>query len=484
MGSAPGFMDIPRRTAGYRDRGERLQDWKEVEHAPGDDLIRKQAERCMNCGTPFCHAFGCPLANLIPDIHERVQQGRWRDALDLLLATGGFPEFTGRICPALCEGSCVLGINRDPVTIRAIERAVIEKGFAEGWVMPRPPVSRLGPRVAVIGSGPAGLAVADALNHIGYGVTLYDMAARAGGILRYGIPEFKLEKSVVDRRVRLMEAEGVRFELGLKAGEDVSARYLLSRFDAVCLTGGAREPRDLNVPGRELKGVHWAMDYLRWQNMRLDGDVLTPEQDVTAAGRHVVVIGGGDTGADCLGTALRQGARSVRQYEILPEPPPTRSIDTPWPMWPVQRRDSSSHQEGGERRWCVSTRAILGKDGRVAGVRGIDVRWTAGAAGRPAMQECPGTEFEVPADLVLLALGFAGPRKSRLLSDLGVAYDMRGQVAKDEHHMCSVAGVFAAGDLACGASLVVRAIADGRAAAESIHAWLSRGGRGQMAAGR
>lgn len=477
MDSVTNFVDIPRRTAGYRDCAARVHDWKEVENPPDAEQIRQQASRCMDCGTPFCHGCGCPLANLIPETNELVSHGRWRDALDLLLSTNNFPEFTGRICPALCEGSCVLGIHHEAVTIRNIELAIIEKGFAEGWVVPRVPCKRLDRRVAVIGSGPAGLAVADSLNHIGYAVTVYDMAAHAGGILRYGIPEFKLEKRIVDRRVRLMEAEGVQFELGVKAGDDISARYLQSRFDAVCLTGGAREPRDLNVPGRDLKGVYFALDFLRWQNMRLDGDPLTPEQDVSAMGKHVVIIGGGDTGADCLGTSLRQGAKSVRQYEIMPEPPMLRAASTPWPMWPHMRRDSSSHKEGGERRWCVTTHAIMGADGRVTGLRGGEVQWVAGTGGRLEMRACLGTEFEVPADMVLLAMGFTGPRQSRLLADLGVAFDGRGNVAKDAQHMSSVPGVFAAGDVARGASLAVRAITDGRATAESMHVWLSSASR-------
>jgi len=475
MDDAPDFVRIPRQAPGYRDPAERLRDWHEVELPLGDGTIRQQASRCMDCGTPFCMACGCPLSHPIPEIHECVVQERWREALDLLMSASCFPEFTGRVCPGLCEGSCVLGINRDPVTIRSIERAVIEKGFAEGWVVPRVPANRLPCQVAIIGSGPAGLAAADLLNRIGYGVTVYDQAARAGGILRYGIPEFKLEKRIVDRRVALMAAEGVRFELGVRVGEDLSARYLLSRFDAVCLTGGAREPRDLNVSGRELKGVHFAMEYLRRQNMRLEGVRLAEEQDLTAAGRHVAVIGGGDTGADCLGTALRQGALTVRQYEILPEPPLERSDTTPWPLWPLRRRDSSSHQEGGERRWSVATRALLGDaDGRVRALRGMRVEWTTGPDGRPCMRDCPDGGFEDAADLVLLALGFSGARKSRLLSDLGVAYDEHGRVGIDDGHMTRVPGIFAAGDLACGASLVVRAFADGRAAAEGMHAWLSR----------
>lgn len=476
MGKPGAFIDVPRQAAGYRDVARRLKDWAEVERLPGEAQICEQASRCMDCGTPFCHGCGCPLANLIPETNELVNQGRWRDALDLLLSTSNFPEFTGRVCPALCEGACVLGINKEPVTIRSIELAIIERGFQEGWVVPRPPATRLGPRVAVIGSGPAGLAVADTLNHIGYDVTVYDAASHAGGILRYGIPEFKLEKRVVDRRVALMQAEGVTFELGVRVGEDLSSRYLHSRYQAICLAGGAREPRDLRVPGRELRGVMFALNFLRLQNRRLDGEALTPEEDISAAGRDIVIIGGGDTGSDCLGTSLRQGARSVRQYEIMPEPPPDRAASTPWPQWPLMRRDSSSHKEGGERRWCVSTRAILGAEGHVTGVRCVDVTWAPGPDGRPVPNEIPGSEFDVPADLVLLAMGFTGPRRNQLLQSLGVTFDSRGNVVKDANHMTSVGGVFAAGDLARGASLVVRAINDGRAAAEGIHRWLDARG--------
>jgi glutamate synthase (NADPH/NADH) small chain len=472
MGRVSGFLDYERREPGHRPPDERLRDFRAVDLTLDAAALLEQAARCMDCGTPFCHGCGCPLANIIPEWNDLVYRGRWRDALDMLLATNPFPEFTGRICPAPCEGACVLGIHRDPVTIRQIELAIAERAFAEGWMQPRPPAGRRTRRVAVIGSGPAGLAAADALNRRGFRVTVYDAAPKPGGILRYGIPEFKLEKAVVDRRVRLLEAEGVGFESGVRVGDDVSLKYLRDRFDAICLAGGARDPRDLKVPGRGLAGVHFAMEFLRQQNRRLEGETVPEGEAIWAGGRQVLVIGGGDTGADCLGTSLRQGAKSVLQVEILPEPPPTRAPSTPWPDWPLMRRDSSSHLEGGTRRWCVSPKAFVGRDGRVAAVQCAEVEWRAGADGRPAPHEKPGSGFEAPADLVLLAMGFTGPRRGRILQELGVTFDARGNVAKDANHMTGVAGVFAAGDLARGASLVVRAMADGLAAARGIERWL------------
>jgi glutamate synthase (NADPH/NADH) small chain len=472
MGRPTGFLEIERRLPGYRPDAERLRDWRAVERLPSVAEMQEQAARCMDCGVPFCHGCGCPLANIIPEWNDLVYRGRWREALDLLLLTNPFPEFTGRICPALCEGSCVLGLNREPVAIRCIELAIIERGFAEGWVQPQPPSERRPEQVAVIGSGPAGLAVAQMLIRRGFGVTIFDAARKPGGILRYGIPEFKLEKNVVDRRIRLLEAEGVRFENGVVVGEDVSLRFLRDRFAAICLAGGAREPRDLRVPGRELQGTYFAMDYLRQQNRRLDGERIPAAEEIRAEGKHVVVVGGGDTGSDCLGTALRQGAASVLQVEILPEPPANRAPDNPWPAWPLIRRDSSSHHEGGTRRWCVCPRELLGKDGRITALRAVEVKWGRGKDGRPAMTEKPGSAFEVPADLVLLAMGFVGPRKGRILQDLGVQLDARGNVTKDANNMTSVAGVFAAGDMARGASLVVRAMADGMLTAEGIERYL------------
>lgn len=479
MGKITGFMEYDRHEAPYRPVAERVKDFNPVELRPSDKDIREQAARCMDCGTPFCFGCGCPLGNVIPEWNEHVYQGRWKEALDILLATDNFPEFTGRICPAVCEGSCVLGINKDPVSIRQIELEIIEKGFELGYMKPRPPVKRLDKRVAVIGSGPAGLTVADTLNHAGYGVVVYDAAEKPGGILRYGIPEFKLAKWVVDRRIRLMEAEGVVFENNVWVGEDISYHYLKNRFDAVCLSGGAREPRDLKVPGRDLKGIHFAMDFLIQQNRRLGNEALDPAKDILATGKKVLVIGGGDTGSDCVGTSIRQGATQVTQIEILPEPPPTRAASTPWPRWPSMLRVSSSHKEGGTRRWSVATKDIQGQNGVVKSVRCVEVEWETPAPGaRPAMKEKAGSEFTIEADLVLLAMGFTGPGRNKLVEDLGIRTEPSGSIARDASNMTSIPGIFVAGDMTHGASLVVRAMKDGRQAAAGIASYLKGAGAG------
>jgi glutamate synthase (NADPH/NADH) small chain len=447
---------------------ERTRDYRAAELPLTDTDIQEQSLRCMDCGIPFCHGCGCPLGNVIPEWNDRVSRRRWRDALDLLLATNCFPEFTGRICPAPCEPACVLGINAEPVTIRQIELAIIERGFERGYMEPMPPARRGGRRVAVVGSGPAGLAVADVLNRAGVDAVVYENAVSPGGILRYGIPDFKLEKWVVDRRLRLMQAEGVVFETGVEVGRDLSHRYLKSRFGAIVLTGGAREPRDLRIPGRELGGIHFAMPYLVQQNMRLAGERPEPAADVTAEGRDVVIIGGGDTGADCLGTAIRQGARRVRQLEILPQPPAARSERTPWPQWPDVLRESSSHKEGGERRWSVDTVEFIGEGGRVKALRCVEVEWRAGPGGRAQPVPRPGTEFMLEADLVLLATGFVGPGRNLLVEKLGIELDPRGYIRRDANGMTSDAGTFVAGDMTQGASLVVRAIADGQNCARGV----------------
>lgn len=474
-----GFLDFSRRDPGYRPKDERVRDYRAVELTLPDAALVEQANRCMDCGTPFCHGCGCPLANVIPEFNDAVYRKKWGTAVEVLQATNPFPEFTGRICPAPCEGSCVLGINSDPVTIRQIELSAVEHGFEMGFIKPRPPSARLEQSVAVVGSGPAGLAAADSLNRRGFRVTVYENMPKPGGILRYGIPDFKLEKWVLDRRVALMQAEGVEFECGVEVGRDISHRFLRDRFDAMVLTGGAREPRDIKAPGRELAGIHYAMPFLVQQNLRNDGVSPDPATAIHGGGLNVVVIGGGDTGADCVGTSIRQGAKSVRQFEILPKPPAKRAPETPWPAWPHMLRTSSSHQEGCERRWNVTTLSFAGKAGRVCGLRCAEVEWRqpqGGGAPRPV--ELPGTEFEVEADLVLLAMGFVGPGPNRLVDELGLGKDGRGFVARDGAGMTSQRGIFVAGDMTQGASLVVRAIADGVRVGAAIAEFLrAPGGR-------
>jgi glutamate synthase (NADPH/NADH) small chain len=467
-------MEQARREPGYRPVSERLGDFKAVELRAGEDEIVAQAARCMDCGTPFCHGCGCPLNNLIPEFNEQVYRRRWREALDLLLTVNPFPEFTARVCPALCEGSCVLGIHEEPVTIRQIELAIIEKGFEEGWIRPGTPAVRRVGRVAVIGSGPAGLAVADTVSRAGYGVVVYESAARPGGILRYGIPEFKLEKWMVDRRIDLLKAQGVVFETGVAIGRDLSARYLKDRFEAVCLCAGARVPRDLAIPGRELGGIHFAMEYLVLQNRVLGGEPVPPGELISAEDKNVVIIGGGDTGSDCLGTALRQGARAVVQIEILPEPPPTRADSTPWPMWPHQLRVSSSHKEGGTRYWGMTALRFVGDGARVTGIEVCTVDWAPGANGRSAPRPRTGSERRFSADLVLLAMGFTGPAANPFADEWGLKLNERGVMARDADGQTSADGIFAAGDMTQGASLVVRAIADGRRVGARMVAYLAR----------
>ncbi|HUQ86159.1 MAG TPA: glutamate synthase subunit beta [Vicinamibacterales bacterium] len=455
MGKPTGFIEYARSKPPARPVAERIGDYRHVYYAyPVEDLTR-QASRCMDCGIPFCHQ-GCPLGNLIPDWNDLVYRGNWKAAIERLHQTNNFPEFTGMLCPAPCEGSCVLGINKDPVTIKSIELAIVDRAFDEGWIVPRPPANRTWKKVAVIGSGPAGLAAADQLNRAGHSVTVFEKSDRIGGLLRYGIPEFKLEKRLLNRRLDLLSAEGVVFRTGVNVGEDFAAADLRREFDAVLLAGGAGQPRDLNVPGRELKGVHFAMDYLTQQNRHCEGDELPW---IDACGKHVIIIGGGDTGADCLGTAHRQGAASVAQLELMPTPPMERAEHNPWPLWPHIFRTSSAHEEGGDRVYEVATTELVGVDGRVGALRGHRV------ADR--------TPFEMKADLVLLAMGFLGPQKSRLLDDLGVKMTERGNVSRDDRWMTSVPGVFAAGDMQRGQSLIVWAIDDGRRAAAAIDAYLN-----------
>lgn len=473
MGKVGGFLDFGRKEADHRPVAKRLRDYSPVEVPLQDAEVRAQAARCMDCGTPFCHGCGCPLSNVIPEFNDLVYRRRWKDAADLLLSTSCFPEFTARVCPAPCETSCVLGINDDPVSIRQVEYAIIEMAFAKGYIRAVSPKRRLEQKVAVVGSGPAGLAVAYVLNRRGHPVTVYDRAKRAGGILRYGIPDFKLEKRVVERRISMMEAEGVLFELGVSVGDDISYHYLRDRFDAVCLAGGARQPRDLQIPGRELAGVHFAMDFLVQQNKRLTGEEIENDE-IVATGKNVVVIGGGDTGSDCLGTALRQKAKQIRQFEIMPEPPRERPDSSPWPMWPEVRHDSSSHEEGGERRWSVSTIRFIGEEGALTGLECVEVEMRRDGEGRPSFEPKPGTEFRVEAELALLALGFSGPRLLKMAGELGLETDRGGCLIVDENHMTNAAGVFAAGDMSQGQSLVVRAIADGQKAEHGIMRYLKQ----------
>ena len=478
MGKVTGFIEWKRDKQPYRPVEERTHDWRQVMLPWPVEALRKQGARCMDCGIPFCHQ-GCPLGNLIPDWNDLVYRDRWHTAIDRLHATNNFPEFTGRLCPAPCEGSCVLGINQDPVTIKAVEVSIIDRAFQEGWVTPQPPSIRSWKKVAVIGSGPAGLAAADQLNSAGHSVTVFEKSDRIGGLLRYGIPEFKMEKRVLDRRLELMEAEGVVFRGNTNVGVDVTVERLRSDFDAVLLAAGAGAPRDLPVPGRDLQGIHFAMEYLTLSNKRCEGDAIPDEHFITAHGRHVIIIGGGDTGADCLGTAHRQGAKSVTQLELLPRPPQDRAEDNPWPLWPNIFRVSTAHEEGGERLYSVSTMRFSGDaSGRVRALHAVKVEMvrkdpsTALGAGGVKFVPIEGSEFEIPADLVLLAMGFVGPERGPLVNELGIQLTDRGNVWRDDRWMTNVPGVFAAGDMQRGQSLIVWAIAEGRSAARGIDQFL------------
>jgi glutamate synthase (NADPH/NADH) small chain len=471
MGKPTGFIEVHRKKHPTRPAAERIKDWQEVylPYAAGE--LEMQGGRCMDCGIPFCHQ-GCPLGNLIPDWNDLIYRDRWQAAIERLHATNNFPEFTGKLCPAPCEGSCVLGINEDPVTIKSVEVAIIDRAWHEGWVTPRPPTTRTWKKIAVVGSGPAGLAAADQLNRAGHSVTVFEKSDRIGGLLRYGIPEFKMEKRHLDRRLAVMEAEGVVFRAGINVGVDVPASRLRGDYDALLLAGGAGQPRDLPVPGRELTGVHFAMDYLTLQNKRCEGDEVPDADFITADGKHVIIIGGGDTGADCLGTAHRQGAASVHQLELLPRPPQERASDNPWPQWPQIFRVSTAHEEGGERLFAVSTERFSGDAaGHVRALHAVKVEMVK-KDGRMQFVRVEGSEFEIPADLVLLAMGFVGAEKGALLSDLGVTMTDRGNVARDARWMTNVPGVFTAGDMQRGQSLIVWAIAEGRSAARAIDEFL------------
>ena len=467
MGKVTGFKEFNRETPARRPVAERINDYFEVYQPFPEDHVRTQAARCMDCGIPFCHT-GCPVNNIIPDWNDLVYQDQWQDAIRILHSTNNFPEFTGRICPAPCEAACVLGINEPPVAIKVIEKTIIEHAWKEGWIKPEPPETRTGKRVAVVGSGPAGMAAAQQLNRAGHWVTLFEKADRIGGLLRYGIPDFKMEKNVLDRRLEQMAAEGVQFQTGAHVGQNVPVEALRKEFDAILLSGGAEAPRDLKVPGRELKGIYFAMEFLPQQNKKVAGDEV-PNQ-ILATGKRVVIIGGGDTGADCLGTCHRQKAATVSQFEIMPMPPPDRHASTPWPLWPLQLRTESSHEEGGIREWALgTTRFVVGDDkGNVKELHGIRV------GPPPKFEAQPGTEVVIDTDLVLLALGFTGPVKHGMIEQLGVELDSRGNVATKGNYGTSVPGVFAAGDMRRGQSLVVWAIAEGRSAAKAVDHYLSR----------
>ncbi|MEM7540947.1 MAG: glutamate synthase subunit beta [Pseudomonadota bacterium] len=465
MGKVTGFLEAGRDEQPYRPVNERLGDWRQVMTSYPTAQLNTQAARCMDCGIPFCHQ-GCPLGNLIPDWNDLVFRDRWDEAIARLHATNNFPEFTGTLCPAPCEGSCVLGINDDAVTIKAVELAIIDRAFDEGWVIPRPPEHETGKTIAVIGSGPAGLAAAQQLRRAGHAVTVFERDDRIGGLLRYGIPEFKMEKRVLDRRLEQMQAEGVQFRTNANVGVNVDVNQLREDYDALLLAGGATAPRDLPVPGRDLEGVHFAMDFLPLQNRRCEGDDV-PEF-ISALGKHVIIIGGGDTGADCLGTSHRHGAASVRNLEIMPKPPESRAHDNPWPEWPRIYRTASAHKEGGERVYSVSTKRFIGDDaGHVRSLELVEVE-LANVEGRMQFQEVPGSEYQVPCDLALLAMGFVGPETGGMLAQLGVELTERGNVKRDAQWQTSVPGVYTAGDMQHGQSLIVWAIAEGRSAARSI----------------
>jgi glutamate synthase (NADPH/NADH) small chain len=466
MGKPTGFMEYQREVPQRRPVVERLEDWHDVYTAFPEEKIKTQGARCMDCGIPFCQS-GCPVNNVIPHWNDLIYKNRWEEAIRILHSTNNFPEFTGNVCPAPCEASCVLGINEPPVTIKVIERTIIEYAFQHGWIKPEPPKHRTGKTVAIIGSGPSGLAAAQQLNRAGHQVTVYEKNDRVGGLLRYGIPDFKFEKHLLDRRIEQLQAEGIVFTTKTNVGVNISAEELRRTYDAILLCGGAESPRDLKVPGRELKGIYFAMEFLPQQNHRLAGDKTDSAKDILATGKRVVIIGGGDTGADCLGTSLRQKAKSVHQFEIMPKPPLERAASTPWPQWPLQLRTESSHEEGGTRDWALATTKFEGNaNGNVTKLYAIRV------GPPPNFAPITGSEFILDADLVLLAMGFNGPTKNGLLDELGVALDARSNVSTDKEYMSSIPGIFSAGDMRRGQSLVVWAISEGRKAARSVDKFL------------
>jgi len=469
MGDVKGFLSVKRETAKYRTVCERTKDYCEVSILPESRDSEKQASRCMDCGTPFCH-WGCPVGNYIPEWNDLVFRGQWQKAFELLSATNNFPEITGRICPAICEYACVLGINDQPVTIRENELAIIEYAFKKGYIKPNPPKKRTHRKIAIIGSGPAGLACADQLNKAGHEVTVFERDDKIGGILRYGIPDFKLEKWILDRRLKIMAKEGIKFKTDVEAGTDVSMRELRKEFAAVCLAGGSRFPRDLKIEGRDLKGIHFAMDYLVQANRKVAGGKILPEKLINAKDKKVVVIGGGDTGSDCMGTAHRQGAGCVVQVELLAQPPECRSQDCPWPKYPMILKTTSSHEEGGARKWSVLTKKFIGDNGRLKGISCVKIEFERDDKSCQLIKEVPGSEFQIDADMVILALGFLHPEKNKLIDGIGL--DQRGNVNTKDNYMTSAKGVFSCGDMRRGQSLIVWAIAEGRRSAYHIDKYL------------
>jgi len=471
MGKPSGFIEFGRQGLERRSISERTKDYNEYHHRWGESQAKEQSSRCMDCSVPFCHE-ACPLGNVIPEFNHEVYRGNWQNALRILSSTNNFPEFTGRVCPAPCEGSCVLGINSDPVTIEFIEEEIVERGFDNGWIKPEPPSQRTGKQVAVVGSGPSGLAAAQQLNRAGHLVTVFERADYIGGLLTLGIPNFKLDKNVVKRRVDLMADEGITFCTGVNVGVNYSVDDLVKKFDAVCLTGGATHARDLPIPGRDLDGIHLAMEYLPQQNQVLAGETFDACQRITAEGKRVIILGGGDTGADCLGTAHRQGAEIIYQYELLPEPPNERVSNNPWPQWPQVLRTSGAHEEGGIRDYNILTKSFTGDNGTVKQLNAVRVDWNMDPDGRYQMEEIPGSEFTIKADLVLLALGFLHPEHEGMLVQLGLELDDRGNVKVDANRMTSTSGIFAGGDMVRGQSLVVWAIAEGREVAKGVDRYL------------
>jgi len=475
MGKTTGFLEIERHDRTYDKPEERVHNWKEFVKPLPYSEVGEQAARCMDCGIPFCHQ-GCPVNNLIPDWNDLVYRDHWREALETLHSTNNFPEFTGRVCPAPCEASCTLNIDENPVTIKTIECEIVDRGWKEGWIQPQPPKTKTGKNVAVVGSGPAGLACAQQLARAGHAVTLFEKNDRIGGLLRYGIPDFKMEKHLIDRRMRQMEAEGVTFRAGVEVGVGISVSMLLADYDAVVMSGGAEAPRDLEVPGRELSGIHYAMEFLTQQNKRNAGDAesrAAPSGTINAKGKHVIVIGGGDTGSDCIGTSNRHGAASITQLEILARPPEHENKALTWPDWPLKLRTSSSQEEGCERDWSVLTKRALGENGKIRALECVRVEWVKGADGRVQMKEIEGSSFELKADLVLLAMGFVGPRKQGLVAQSGAALDARGNVkANMKDYKTSVDKVFSCGDMRRGQSLVVWAILEGRQCARAVDEFL------------